>query len=507
MDSFPQDRSAEPQSLAELRAEVESLQEENERLRRETGSVAAANVEAALQLVEISEQRALEAERRELAMRRANEELREAMRRAEEAAKAKEEFVRTVSHEIRTPLNGILGMCALLAQSDLGVREREFADSIRSSSDLLLDLVNDILDFSKLESGDQEFEGVSCSLADVAAESVDVVASQAAEKGIELHHEVAGNLPEHVLLDFLRVKQVLINLLTNAVKFTDFGRVSLRVMRQGEQVRFEVEDTGVGIPKEQFECIFDPFSQADGSTTRRFGGTGLGLAIARRLADGMRGRIEVQSTVGQGSTFALSLPLSATPEHAADERCTGDRHGPEPEPPVARESSPNSAGSDGDRPVPVAATSCSSDEEPRTVLVVDDNETNRRVTQLLLESEGYEVIVAEDGLVGLELLASHPVDLVLLDFHMPHLDGHETARRMRRMVTKPTLQILGLTADMHSESDECGFVEAGANGVLFKPIQAEQLLSEVRSRVRPPSQGAHDLDELASARNKFFGLA
>ena len=326
-----------------------------------------------------------------------------------------------------------------------------------------------------------------------------VVASQAAEKGIELHHEVAGNLPEHVLLDPLRVKQILINLLTNAVKFTDFGRISLRVVRQDEEVRFEVEDTGVGIPKEQFECIFDPFSQADGSTTRRFGGTGLGLAIARRLAEGMHGRIEVQSTVGQGSTFSLSLPLSATPEHAADGRRTGGECATRPEPPVVCEPKPNSAASGEDRHAPA------NDGEPPTVLVVDDNETNRRVTKLLLESEGYRVIVAEDGLVGLELLASHPVDLVLLDFHMPHLDGHETARRMRRMVTRPTLRILGLTADTHSESDERGFVEAGANGVLFKPIQGERLLNEVRKHARTPSQEARKPDGLGVVRNKFLG--
>ncbi|MGE5475241.1 MAG: response regulator [Bacteroidales bacterium] len=372
--------------------------------------------------------------------------LKEARDRAELAAHAKSVFLATVGHEVRTPLNGILGMTRLLLDTQLDVKQRTFAETVLSSGELLLGLVNDILDFSRLEADGLTLEAVSFDLADLVDELRLMMAPRAAEKGLILGCRFSPGMPAFVSGDPLRLRQVLLNLVGNAIKFTERGSVTMSIevmdtLADGRvALRFAVSDTGIGIPEEARDGLFTEFWQADSSITRRFGGTGLGLAICKRLVTLMGGEIGYDSQDGAGSSFWFMVAL------------------PPAEPPV------------------MAVEAPAEHVDGRRVLLVDDNAVNREVAAGLLERHGHRVTSVEDGLAAVEAMRLGGFDLVLLDMHMPGIDGLETARRIRALGGAAAAVPMWLLTANPSERDGRLWRDAGLNGCLAKPFRAEEVL-------------------------------
>jgi PAS domain S-box-containing protein len=373
-----------------------------------------------------------------------------ALAEATEAARVKSNFLATMSHEIRTPMNGIVGMTGLLREAGLTDDQRECVDTIQSSSEALMEIINDILDYSKIESGRMAFERVEFSLYKMARDAFALVAPSGAQKRLKLSLEFDPHLPTRVLGDPGRVRQALLNLLSNAVKFTEAGKVAAHVGVIAEdagrnpcRVRFEVKDTGIGISAQTVARLFEPFTQADASTTRRFGGTGLGLAISKNLVEMMGGQIGCETEVGKGSTFWFVLPFATTA----------------PAPSLIETN-----------PAKLEAASATNGSGVR-ILVVEDNLVNQKVAFHVLRRLGHEVDVASTGREAIEAYRRHRYPVILMDAHMPDLDGYETTRLIREIEgSSRQTAIIALTANvMPGDRQRC--LDAGMDDYIPKPIQ------------------------------------
>lgn len=398
----------------------------------------------------------------------AQRELKEARLRAETAAEAKSRFLANMSHEIRTPINGILGFARLLdSDADQGQagERRDWVRTIHSCSQHLLELINDILDFSKIEAGRLQVERVGCQPRELIAEVVGLMRVRAQEKGLKLEALHDPSTPDAILADPTRLRQVLTNLLANAIKFTESGEVVIatKLDRVGARPRMaiEVTDTGCGIPREKLNAIFDPFVQADTSVTRRYGGTGLGLAISRHIAEAMNGRLLVTSQIGRGSTFRLEIdPGSIEEARKAVQRKQA----------AVRTTSASHPAAEGSR-------------LSGRILLVEDGETNRKLVSLVLTRAGAQVVSAENGRRGVELATHEPFDLILMDMQMPVMDGYAATHALRRDGLQTP--IIALTAHaQQSDQDRC--FASGCTGYLAKPVDPE-LLVRTAARFLNPS--------------------
>ncbi|WP_309627998.1 ATP-binding protein [Brevundimonas sp.] len=403
---------------------------------------------------------------RDISERKArSSELRLATAQAKAANEAKSIFLANMSHELRTPLNGVIAVADLLAKTEQSDYQCELTSLIRESSDHLGNLIGDILDLARIESGELVLSDTPMTLSEIVESVLGLSSLAAQEKGLTLSAELAPDITGQVMGDPLRLKQVLANLITNAVRFTEQGSVSLRVSREGDQHRFEVRDTGPGFDDAQREVIFGRFHQADGTITRRFGGTGLGLSISRELVAAMGGDIDCRGEPGNGATFWFTVPLAG-------------------------------AQADPD----VEAVNDASTPGLRRILVVDDNATNRRVAELILQTIGVEVDCVEDGDQAVEAFMAGQYDAILMDMMMPVMDGIAATDAIRTLETKhgrartPVVMLTANTLPQHVEA--C--LEAGADLHLSKPVSAAGLF-EALDKVRRVAEAPGSSRETAVA--------
>ncbi|MFW6019197.1 MAG: response regulator [Bacteroidales bacterium] len=385
-----------------------------------------------------------------------------ARQKAEEATKSKSRFLANMSHEIRTPLNGILGMTDIMKDTSLTNEQKEYLDIISSSGDSLLEIINDVLDFSKIESSQMAIDKHPFNLEKEILGLKKIVSHKAEQKGIELKTSISEDLPATLFGDSSRIRQILTNLVNNAIKFTNKGSVKIAISKTNDKFEnplllFEVSDTGIGIQQDNLEKLFHEFSQAEIDTSKKYGGTGLGLAISKMLTEAMEGEIGVNSTYGKGSTFWFTLPLEKTNE----------KQQPEKTPEQKDDSFENKqAGS-------------------LKILLAEDNKINQQVTGTVLKKMGAEVTIVENGKIALERYQKEKFNLFIADLQMPVMDGIETIKKIREIEGKENyrhLPIVVMTASITSEiKEKCD--QAGVDGYLNKPFKSadiENILEKIK---------------------------
>lgn len=378
---------------------------------------------------------------------------------AEEATRAKSEFLSNMSHEIRTPLNAIIGLAELMVRDEGGPQTLKYAESIKFSADNLIGIVNEILDFSKIEAGKVTFEAIPFSLKRLLQELHTTFQFKASEKKLDFYTQLGSDIPDVILGDRVKLNQMLINLVGNALKFTDEGYVKVLADFQPEgenmgTLTIKVRDTGIGIPADKLGGIFESFKQADNSTQRKFGGTGLGLAITKQLVELQGGTIGVGSEVGKGTTFFFSLPMEIGEVSMLDEGIQAELN---------------------------------ADLSQLKVLLVEDNIVNQYLMRQIFKRKEIPVLIASDGVEALQILRKERVDVVLMDLHMPNMDGWEATKAIRSgksEVLDAEVPIIGLSADAFTETHKMG-IDIGMNDFLTKPIDMDLLYQKLAGYLQP----------------------